>query len=246
MLEILHFQGVLQVFGFSNFWTTEHFILKNLQQNHCAKIWKPKEPLRSEKFLGKKEETKYINNNHTNSPKKRKRGESNEIKNTHPPPNSSSLFSFVHSEWKNSMRCSDKRDRITSSVGNQWRSTQGAVEIEMLDPTFQALFVEHVSAIQLPHFFSGLECRQTHDAIGGVGGGVGVSVWEETIEFELVGEYGEVRESWGSGGRSYFFDGGGRGGEAEEERADVFEQSSEECDEHERDWIWWNVRELTL
>ena len=74
------------------------------------------------------------------------------------------------------MRCSDKRDRITSSVGNQWRSTQGAVEIEMLDPTFQALFVEHVSAIQLPHFFSGLECRQTHDAIGGVGGGVGVSV----------------------------------------------------------------------
>lgn len=115
----------------------------------------------------------------------------------------------------------------------------------MLDPTFQTLLVEHVSALQLPHLFSGLQRRQADYAIGG--GAVGVSVGEEAIQVELVGEDDEIGESRGNGCRG-IVDGEMRtgGADAEEERADVFEQSGEESNEHQRDGIGGDIGELTL
>lgn len=72
----------------------------------------------------------------------------------------------------------------------QWRSTERAIEVEMLEPAFQTLLVEEVSAIELPHLISGLECRQTHDTIGGCV--ISVAVREEAIQVELVGENADV------------------------------------------------------
>lgn len=70
---------------------------KDLHQHTLSEIFKNKKGFEIPK---KRNENiyiyikKWISKNHTH----KKRGESNEIKNS--PPNSSSLFSFVHSEWK--------------------------------------------------------------------------------------------------------------------------------------------------
>ncbi|KGN51526.1 hypothetical protein Csa_008164 [Cucumis sativus] len=113
------------------------------------------------------------------------------------------------------------------------RAAERAVEVEMVKPAVEAVFMEEVAAGETADEVTGAERGETDDAIGGGVGvvGVGVGVGEKAIEMEMVGKRGEIRTVVG----------GGEEGGAEER-----EEIGKEREEEERERMVGEVIELCV
>lgn len=176
-------------------------------------------------------------------------------------------------EAKTSTRASPRREEggkfsahapggeLHALVGDQLGPADGAVELELIEPSVEAALVEHVAARQPPHAVPFPQPAQAHHAA--VGAFAGEPIGEEPVEVELLGEDdqageagaeggGEARGVVGGGGEVGVGIGGVGAGEAEgaeeggEGGAEVVDAGGEEGEEEEGDGIGGDVVQLAL
>ncbi|KAF3431946.1 hypothetical protein FNV43_RR26682 [Rhamnella rubrinervis] len=140
-------------------------------------------------------------------------------------------------------------------------STERAIEVEVVQPAIEAVLVEDVTAREHANLVSVLQSAEANDAIGGVAVIVamvivGVSVGEEPVEVELVGEDNQTGETRAYGARKTVVDDdvvrieGSREAkgvkEAKEDGTEVVNAVGDECYEQEWDRIRRHVVHLGL